>query len=208
MDIYTAIENLRDWKNLPAYRAEPRVDFVFSVILPELLRQRYQVACKAIIPEFPIRIGTVYPNLKTDKSFKVDFYALLENGDNIFIEFKTDMSSRTPKQDRYLDALTRIGFKDVLEGILQIYNATAPRYRPKYEHLLNKLVAANLIVKDGQSFSTANVSYRNQILYVQPRSILTNSIGFNQVSELMDKCSDPVMKKFAELFLVWSVGGK
>ena len=70
-----------------------------------------------IIPEFPLRIGNLYKDIDIDKSYKVDFYVQLKNNTNIFIEVKTDTSSRRKTQDKLSGAIPTIGMNEVIKGI-------------------------------------------------------------------------------------------
>ena len=56
MNFLETLEMLDDWKKLPAYKAEPRVDFIVSRVFPELMKERYNSKIKLIIPELPIRL--------------------------------------------------------------------------------------------------------------------------------------------------------
>ena len=55
--------NLLDrWRHLPAYRLEPRVAPFFALFLRDVLSTRFGIQLHDIvIPEFPLRIGTLYP---------------------------------------------------------------------------------------------------------------------------------------------------
>ncbi len=143
MNIIKTFDALLDWKKLPAYRAEPRVDFIVAGALPEILKEKYSEEITLIIPELPIRIGSIYPKININKSYKVDFYVLLDNGNNVFIEFKTDSNSRRTKQDEYLQAAKNVGMKKILEGIVDISKASS--YKTKYSYLLNKLISNSLL---------------------------------------------------------------
>lgn len=110
---------MEDWKQLPAYRAEPRIDSLIGFYLPDMAMTADFCNEKiiGIVPELPIRFGTVKPDLNeevyADKSYKVDFYLLGASGKNYFIEFKTDSDSRRDKQDTYLDEARRVGMEAV-----------------------------------------------------------------------------------------------
>ncbi|HPD48392.1 MAG TPA: hypothetical protein P5279_17685 [Anaerohalosphaeraceae bacterium] len=61
------------WRHLPNYQLERRADLFFSLYLPSVLESKFGVPVSPIvIPEFPVRIGTIYPNIPTDKSYKID----------------------------------------------------------------------------------------------------------------------------------------
>jgi hypothetical protein len=62
--INTVFDNLDSWRRLPAYQLERRADAFFSAYLPEILQSRFGSPPQTIIPEFPIHIPTIYPNVK------------------------------------------------------------------------------------------------------------------------------------------------
>src|SRR3989339_744735 len=174
MKIYETLNWLNDWKKLPAYKAEPRVDFIVAGTLPEIIKNKYNCNINVIIPELPIRIGSIYKDLDIDKSYKVDFYLYLENGKHLFIEFKTDSGSRRVKQDKYLLASQSVGMKAILDGIIKINSVT--NYKTKYSHLIKKLLTAGLILESNSNYQPNIVQYEIEILYIQPKAISSNEI--------------------------------
>jgi len=205
MNIIESFDALLDWKKLPAYRAEPRVDFIVAGALPEILKERYKEEIKLIIPELPIRIGSIYPKININKSYKVDFYILLDGGKNIFIEFKTDSNSRRNKQDEYLQAAKNVGMKKILEGIIEISKAS--KYKTKYSYLLNKLISHSLIfsAKDASKIKVKkSIKDKIDILYIQPKSKNQNEIGFDEIAEIMKNSNDKFYKHFSKILKSWS----
>lgn len=71
---------IEDWKKLPSYRAEPRMDSLVGFYLDELLSEYLNIKIEKTIPELPLRLGTIHPKYKdttfTDRSYKVDFFLL------------------------------------------------------------------------------------------------------------------------------------
>ena len=71
-------EMLEDWKLLPAYKLEPRIDSLVGFALQTASADLLDVQCKILIPELPIRLGTVHPQHEgttlENRSYKVDFY--------------------------------------------------------------------------------------------------------------------------------------
>lgn len=161
-------EMLEDWKKLPAYRAEPRVDSLIGFYLLELVSEFSKDKIVGIIPELPIRLATLNPDLENtiyaDKSYKVDFYLQGDSGRNYFVEFKTDSGSRRDKQDKYLDDAENKGMTAIVGGITRI--ASASLYKKKYDHLIKKLGSLGLI---DESRQTACRTDEIEIVYVQPR---------------------------------------
>ena len=83
MKQYETIFDLMDaWRHFPNYQLERRADLFFSLYLPEVLEAKlgFPVAAE-IVPEFPVRIGTIYPNIPIDKSYKIDYFVLSADTD-------------------------------------------------------------------------------------------------------------------------------
>lgn len=163
-------KTLRDWKQLPAYRTEPRVDSIVGFALPKIFQHAKALEVATVIPELPLRIGTVIPKHKdakfANKSYKVDFFVVTTSGKNFLVEFKTDSGSRRKKQDKYLKAAKTVGLKAIISGILKIYSKTT--YKDKYQYLLAKLEKVGLVESRGSNYAL-NVKFDNlNILYIQP----------------------------------------
>jgi len=75
--IIEVFDKMDMWRHLPNYQLERRADIFFSIYLPEVLESKFGIKINnKLIPEFPVRIGTIYPNIATDKSYKIDYVAL------------------------------------------------------------------------------------------------------------------------------------
>jgi hypothetical protein len=137
--------------------------------LPQIVSDYCQDPIVGIIPELPIRLGTVKAKYATsnfaDRSYKVDFYLLGSHGTNYLIEFKTDSGSRRNSQDCYLQEARQVGMKSLIEGIISI--AKVSSYKNKYNHLLNKLLGLG-IINSNIEFSGKSVDI--SIIYVQPHT--------------------------------------
>jgi hypothetical protein len=162
-------EMMKDWKKLPAYKAEPRIDSLVGFYLKDALTDFLGVEIIGIIPELPIRLATVKPQHEStnyaDRSYKVDFYAVDENSKDYLIEFKTDSGSRRIKQDDYLREAQQVGIKKVIEGIFKIYKASS--YKRKYEHLIKKLNDFQKIDLNGEFIG---IEKKIEIIYFQPKT--------------------------------------
>lgn len=162
-------EVMADWKRLPAYKAEPRIDSLVGYFLPQFIADYLGIKVVGIIPELPIRLGTVKVKPKheeknyADRSYKVDFIIIGNNGKNYLVEFKTDSGSRRDEQDAYLKEAKSVGTKSIIEGILQI--ASVSSYKKKYDHLIAKLQNVGL-VNEKKNYSEVNPAF--EIVYVQP----------------------------------------
>ena len=183
-------EMMADWKRLPAYRAEPRIDSLIGYFLPQLATDYFKDQIVGIIPELPIRLATVKPRHEktdyADRSYKVDFYLLGASGINYFVEFKTDSGSRRKKQDTYLSEAQSVGMAGIVDGIRRIYRVSS--YKHKYDHLLNKLSRIGILDETGQ-FSGSSSEIR--IVFVQPNNRLgdQNCIDFQWISKWLERRS-------------------
>lgn len=77
MDRLEELFNRMDrWRHFPNYQLERRTDLFFSLYLPEVLSNKLGFSVKQeIVSAFPVRIGTIYPDKPTDKSYKIDCLA-------------------------------------------------------------------------------------------------------------------------------------
>lgn len=200
-------EMLKDWKLLPAYKAEPRIDCLIGHYLPQILSELKGIKVNGIIPELPIRLGTIKPAHEgtnyADRSYKVDFFVIGNNGINYLVEFKTDSNSRRDAQDLYLIETKTCGTKAIIEGIIQI--AKVSTYKPKYDHLKGKLQSFGLIDRDN-NYSGLNPQL--EIIYVQPSNYMkeVNVIDFIYISNwLKDNFKDSEFESaLADTLSHWS----
>jgi len=73
------LDLLDGWRDLPAYQLERRADVFFAAFLPQFLSFRYRTSVRAsLIPEFPLRLRTLFPGIerKKDESCRLDYLAL------------------------------------------------------------------------------------------------------------------------------------
>jgi hypothetical protein len=137
------------YRNLPAYKLEPRADPFFALFLPQVLSGHLGVKLHpTIIPELPLRRGTLWPEDKDSpsKSVKVDYIAFNEDcSQGYLIELKTDAASRRDKQDDYLKDARRVGLRALIDGVLTICQDTSSHSLPKYVHLLHALAKLGLV---------------------------------------------------------------
>ena len=200
---------LENWKKLPAYRLETRIDSLFGFAVPKLIENIYGYQTKIVIPELPIRLATIHPEHENtnfaNRSYKVDFYVRTENKKNLFIEFKSDSGSRRENQDDYLMLSQKFGMKAIIEGILKLYSATS--YRSKYKYLLDKLIGANIINNDHEILiGNENI----QVIYAQPKSLKgdknTKVLDFQTIADELISCypDEKLMTCFASSLKNWA----
>jgi hypothetical protein len=207
MDWKKYFEMMIDWKKLPAYKAEPRIDSLIGYFLDSILSDFLKVEIEGVIPEFPLRLGTIYPEQEgtnySDRSYKVDFLAVGNNGINYLVEFKTDTSSRVEKQDLYLQQSKSLGSQALLEGALII--ADVSTYKNKYRHLKSKLQNTGML---GETFDYLLKNPKLEIVYVQPQNnnndpyIISFEWIANWLEGIAEKDSFEVV--FAATLRLWS----
>ena len=135
----TVFDHMDRWRHLPAYQLERRADLFFSAYLADVVAAHTGVAVSPIlVPELPIRRDLIWPEQPSKKSVKVDYVVFAADRSKVFfIELKTDAGSRRVAQDHYLARVVDVGFRAVVEGIVDISQAT--NAYQKYGHLLHAL---------------------------------------------------------------------
>ena len=88
--ILQLFDRMDDWRHFPNYQLERRADILFSLYLCEVLESKLGFAIRdELAPEFPVRIGTIYPDIPSDKSYKIDYLAMSASGKRpVFVELK------------------------------------------------------------------------------------------------------------------------
>ena len=224
MDTADRILDLLDrWRHLPDYQLERRADILFAAYLPDFLSNRLNLDIRpSLIPEFPIRIGTIYPELRDNRSCKIDYLAITTTGTHaIFIELKTDSGSRRDEQDRYLKAAKSVGLRALLGGLLQIVRASSHKH--KYCHLLRLLEEHSLLTLppnlDQALASTRSAARVNaclpdirittcepdiQVFYLQPLASEPDEIGFGEFAQWLELQDGPTVARFANSLRQWA----
>jgi hypothetical protein len=197
--------NLDTWRHFPAYQLERRADIFFSVYLLEYLKSERGYDVQSIIPEFPIRVGTIDPkNEDLNRSFKVDYLVKVRQPNSVlFIELKTDKKSIEKKQDGYLQDAKNKKMPLLLEGLRSIYRAT--NARDKYRHLLKELEDATLIknVCDCE-FDVVRKNTPITVLRLQPTGNAKNIITFKQFADFVGTKEDELSRRFSKSLKEWA----
>lgn len=220
--IFEIFNKLDKWRHLPNYQLERRADIFFSLYLKEVIEEIYQVSLKNhVIPEFPVRIGTINSHSDINKSYKIDYVLISEDVENIFfVELKTDIGSRRKKQDTYLVAVQEAGLKKLLEGLKDIFRATSAKR--KYYHLftlleeiglvkipseLHQIVSSNTLVginKVIERIEVFDIHSHCHIVYIQPSGEGEGVVNFEKFGEIINKYSDELTKCFRKSLQNWS----
>jgi hypothetical protein len=209
-------------RHLPNYQLERRADIFFSLYIQEAIEAKLGVSLlETIVPEFPVRIGTIYSDTSGDKSYKIDYVALSrEKKRAVLVELKTDGASRRENQDNYLLAAQTIGMPALLGGILDIFRAT--NSKRKYFCLLKTLEKMALlqipdtvqeimsrsslqgIVAASQHIEITSRIEQLDIAYIQPAETGPDIINFDEFRDVVLKHNDPISQRFAESLKTWS----
>lgn len=210
------------WRHFPNYQLERRADLVFSLYLHQVLRSKTGLDINELfVPEFPVRIGTIYPDIPIDKSYKIDYVSISRNGDKAFlVELKTEGESRRESQDKYLVASKDAGMTALLEGVLQIFRTT--QAKRKYYCLLVLLAAMGLLkipaelknIMQRKSLKCVNEASRAvqitskvshcEILYIQPEGNGKQVISFAEFANEIEQNDDPFAKRFSQSLREWA----
>ena len=144
---------LNDWRHLPSYSLETRAAPFFAVFMRGLLSEHFHREIHEIlIPEFPLRIGTLYnkderkelqPEPSADQSYNVDYVAFAKDKKTAYlVELKTDMRSLRSKQNKYLLDAREQGLPALVEGVKKLSKKSDKKQ--KYVHLLHRLAAPGI----------------------------------------------------------------
>ncbi|MDL2262760.1 hypothetical protein LJC11_04580 [Bacteroidales bacterium OttesenSCG-928-I21] len=196
---------LDEWRNLPAYQLERRADIFFALYLPKIMKQKFGVDIEHIIPEFPVRKGTVNSGEKLEyqnRSFKIDYVAVSEKTNTVYlIELKTDDTSRREKQDQDLNSAKNANITNLIDGVLKICQATSSK--KKYENLLSLLSTIGWIDEDLKTNKSHD--YDIEIIYIQPNSIQSENtiISFDEIVSFLSKEEDILTKRFVKSLIEW-----
>jgi len=202
-------EMMVDWKKLPAYRTETRIDSLIGFYLKEILESYLNEKITGIIPEFPLRLGIIKPECENtsykDKSYKVDFFAVGKAEKNYLVEFKSDSHSIRDNQDMYLERASILGTTAIVEGALRI--ADISNYIKKYGYLKTKMLQLGMI---NQNYEYSGINPELEVIYIMPsnKEAKENVIEFDWIAEWMDKKftgKESFEKYFAATLRIWKV---
>ena len=197
--------NLDNWRKLPAYQLERRADIFFSLYLDKIFKEKYKVTLDFVIPEFPIRIGSIDDNKEnSNQSFKIDYVAVCEEENTVyFIELKTDQNSLREEQTTYLKQAKEKGIKIIVDGVIAIYRATTQKR--KYRNLLDEISKAGWLLVEKQKIINNSKDYKVEIIYIQPvnDNNSENVISFDFIANLIEKDNNHLAIRFAASLRRW-----
>lgn len=200
-------DTLDNWRNLPAYQLERRADVFFAIYLDEIIKGKFNDHIEFIIPEFPVRRGTVYTTKEVsnpNRSFKIDYVAINNTSKNVYlIELKTDDNSRRDEQDQDLERAKNANITNLINGILAIYKAT--KSKKKYNNLLSLLEKIGWI--DLNNLKNISQDYNISIVYIQPNSDNSNKniISFDDIQDYLSDKQDRLTIRFLQSLNKWKI---
>lgn len=221
IDIVTIFDRMDDWRHLPSYQLERRADLFFALYLPEVLKGKLGFPfMPVLIPEFPVRIGTIKKN-ESNQSCKIDYIAFSKDADRVvFVELKTEGKSRRSVQDKYLQDAQSFGFRKLLEALLDIFRATNAKRKYFYlleylegmgqlkipPHMKEIMSRSNLqgVNKASREVTITTKVKRCDIVYIQPNAGTPDIISFDYFRSFVQKYDDPISKRFAISLEKWA----
>lgn len=167
----TVLDKLEEWRHLPAYKLETRLDVLIGLVVDQIVEANFKEKypdLKAselrVIPEFPLQLGKVFgvENKSTkNRSSKVDFVLFSKAEKTIFlVELKTDNKSINCEQLCSMKQVQTVGAKQLLEGVVELANATGEKH--KYAHLIWKLHQLKC-VELGEKLKLSHINNSNAI---------------------------------------------
>lgn len=204
-EIDILFNHLDKWRLLPAYQLERRADIFFAIYLPQILKHKLdnQEILK-IIPEFPVRIGSIYPEIPINKSFKIDYMVISEKK-VLLVELKTENSSRRIKQDEYLIKALEANIQILIEGLIQIYEATSSKV--KYKRLMSEFKEIGWVKEENKKWINTSKNKKIEIVYIQPEKNNNGDdksvICFDMIAGIIEKNNTNISTRFAESLRKW-----
>lgn len=198
-------DRLDEWRNFPAYLLEGRADIFFGIYLPNIISKRFGSAIDHIIPEFPIKAGSIFNADPTHAShpLKVNFLAISESEREVYmISLKTDINSLRPLQYNHLHKAKEHTIRNIVDGILDIQQASM--LKKKYNNLLQQLQKVGWLDESLRK-NTAG-QYNIKVVYIQP----TNSSGsdeiitFDNIVEYLEEKEDFFTRRFCQSLSAWA----
>ena len=206
------LKNLDDWRNLPKYQMERRVDLFFGLVIRQIVAGHLGYDLERIhplvIPEFPFR----YNENGTDTNHTVNFDYVLFSGDlttMYIVELKTDPDSYRDEQEKYLIEAAKAGFTEIIDGIDKVMDATATNKRGKYNYLRGLLAREGLVSEEGPLAALKQPTI--ELLYLGPlprkrdtaERLKGKFIELRVAADILTNTGGVVECRFAEFLREW-----
>lgn len=228
-EINQFFDRLDTWRHFPNYQLERRADVFFSLYLREVLQTKLGFALhRRLIPEFPVRKGTIRSNTSDNRSYKIDYLAVSTTAKTVvLVELKTEPRSHRAKQQEYIEKAQEIRINGLLEGLLEIFRVT--NAKRKYFCLLLDLQDMGLLripeqlndvmrrrtrigVEEAlEGIEITAPTMESLIVYVQPDEARQQSMGnasriitFEDFAAVVEKHDDAISQRFSSSLRTWA----
>jgi len=82
--VTAVFDRMDEWRHLPNCQLEHRSDILFSLYLPDVLEAKLGFPIRpVVVPELPVRKGTIYRDHRSADCCNIDYLALSASGDEI-----------------------------------------------------------------------------------------------------------------------------
>jgi hypothetical protein len=193
-------DNLTEWRPLPGYSVERRLDLLLSPYLPRFLSAQMGAPVEVVAAEFPIPKRSAGGATDDNLHISADFLCLRRSDPPawILVELKTDAGSRRGEQDRAYRLAA--GREDAMGRLLKDLQAakSSSKHWPGYSKLIWKVKR------------TDSRTQEVELCYIEPRpggrtgrkrtealdgggsKLTTWSLGLGQLASAIDPQGDPL----------------
>lgn len=157
--ISEVLKQLDEWRHFPTYQLERRADIFIGLCLREILSKKFSLGDEElleVIPEFPLRKGTLNPKDSENNQFYTTDFAVFSKCKRllILVEIKTDNNSikienkSNSKICEQLDRLKTVykwetkGVENLVLGVIK--SARKSSIPHKFGHLISKLQSESI----------------------------------------------------------------
>ena len=123
----------------------------------------------------------------------------------LLVELKTENSSRRIKQDKYLEKAFQANIQNLMEGLIQIFEATTSKV--KYRRLMNEFEEIGWVKEENKKWKNTSQNKEIEIVYIQPEKDDNGDnksvISFDEVAEIIEKNKTIISSRFAESLRKW-----
>lgn len=166
-----------------------------------LLEEKFKSRCKLILPEFPLRNGTVNDN-NSNRSNKIDYYCLLENEEHYLIQLKMDSSFISSNQINYYKKAKEKTVYEILEGLMKIRDKS--RSKDKYDIYMETLIDNKLIVDKN---TRVDKNKKFNIVYIVPdkndKQLNNNVFKLKELCNILKKSDNEFLKELGAIVGEW-----
>ncbi|MCB9684428.1 MAG: hypothetical protein H6738_05525 [Alphaproteobacteria bacterium] len=217
-----AVARMRTWQHLPGWHPAEHARTLFEIYLPEIVEAQLGTPLSdVVIPQLPVRNGLVWRASQGNAARRVDLVLFTADRQRVIAVDLGDGEPENARQQRMLSRLPAVGFRKVLEGVLELAR-TAPDRR-RYAHLLQALADEGCLELPAdfhdQLWPRTRRTYRRALDRVQitvaPGERLLSVLRVRPSCEgacldysamrdhLERRADDPVGQGFAELLGAW-----